>query len=137
MGGQAVIRLHSFKGLTTVVVMDVFLMVRRKTTSVFLDAKESSTVLDVKRMLNGILKKAPEDMRLLREDNILEDGKTLGEAGLTSATAKPQEPATLGLTLRDGDDFEPLEIAELSIPPELPDVMKQQESSTAAHPEPA
>ena len=30
-------------------------------------------------------------------------------------------------------DFEPLEIAPLSTPPELPDVMKPQDSSSSSH----
>jgi len=116
--------------------MDVFLMVRRQKTSIFLDAKESSTVLDIKKMLSGIVKKNAEDIRLYREDQILDDGKSLCDAGFTSTNAKAQEPASIGMAFRDGEgsDFEALEIAELSVPPELPDVMKHQETS-AAHPE--
>lgn len=106
-------------------------MVRREKMSIFLDAKESTTVLDLKKMLQGITKKNPEDIRLYREDEILEDGKSLCEAGFTSTNAKAQAPATIGMVFRDGDDFGALEIAELSVPPELPDVMKSQESSAA------
>ena len=49
--------------------MDVFLMVRRKKTTIFLDAKESSTVLDLKKMIEGITKKAPADQQLFNKDD--------------------------------------------------------------------
>lgn len=49
--------------------MDVFLMVRRKKTTIFLDAKESSTVLDLKKMIEGITKKAPADQQLFNKED--------------------------------------------------------------------
>ena len=49
--------------------MDVFLMVRRKKTTIFLDAKESSTVMDLKKMIEGITKKAPVDQQLFNKDD--------------------------------------------------------------------
>ena len=49
--------------------MDVFLMVRRKKTTIFLDAKESSTVMDLKKMIEGITKKAPADQQLFNKDD--------------------------------------------------------------------
>jgi len=114
--------------------MDVFLMIRRKKTTIFMDAKESTTVSELKKMVQGITKKSPEDMKLYKDDQPLEDNKTLGDYGFTSSTARAQAPATVGLTFRQGDDgdFEELEIAKLSTPPELPDVMKPQESSSHA-----
>ncbi|KAI0241969.1 Elongin-B [Lamellibrachia satsuma] len=112
--------------------MDVFLMIRRKKTTVFMDAKESTPVLEMKRMLQGITKKLPEDMRLFKDDQTLEDHKTLGDCGFTSSTARAQAPATIGLSYKlDDGDFEPLEVAPLSTPPELPDVMKPTESTSA------
>lgn len=33
--------------------MDVFLMIRRNKTSIFIDAKETTTVLEVKKMIEG------------------------------------------------------------------------------------
>lgn len=36
--------------------MDVFVMVRRKQSTIFIDAKESTTILELKRMIQGILK---------------------------------------------------------------------------------
>lgn len=49
---------------------DVFLMVRRKKTTMFIDAKESTTVLELKKMIRGIMKKAVEDMKLFKEGTV-------------------------------------------------------------------
>lgn len=97
-----------------------------------MDAKESTTVSELKRMVQGITKRPPEDMKLYKDDQALEDNKGLGDCGFTSSTARAQAPATIGLAFRiDEGDFEPLEIAPLSTPPELPDVMKPQDSSSS------
>ena len=45
-------------------------MIRRGKTTIFMDAKESTTVLDLKKMLQGITKKAPEDLRLYKEEQV-------------------------------------------------------------------
>lgn len=37
-----------------------------------------------------------------QDDQLLDDGKTLGECGFTSQTARPQAPATVGLAFRAG-----------------------------------
>ncbi|XP_078391743.1 elongin-B [Cetorhinus maximus] len=84
-------------GLKAVATMDVFLMIRRHRTTIFTDAKESTTVLELKKVVEGILKRLPEDQRLYKDDQLLEDGKTLGDCGFTSQTARPQAPATVGL----------------------------------------
>ncbi|CAM4562307.1 unnamed protein product [Eretmochelys imbricata] len=114
--------------------MDVFLMIRRHKTTIFTDAKESSTVYELKRIVEGILKRPPEEQRLYKDDQLLDDSKTLGDCGFTSQTARPQAPATVGLAFRAGDDsFEALRIDPFSSPPELPDVMKPQDSSSSAN----
>lgn len=104
-------------------------MVRRKKTTIFLDAKESTSVLELKKMIEGILKSAPENQKLIYNDIELENSKTLSESGLSTGAAKAQSPATIGLAIRDPltHKFEPLEITKLSDPPELPDVMKGQD----------
>ncbi|XP_074875005.1 LOW QUALITY PROTEIN: elongin-B [Buteo buteo] len=115
--------------------MDVFLMIRRHKTTIFTDAKESSTVYDyeLKRIVEGILKRPPEEQRLYKDDQLLEDTKTLGDCGFTSQTARPQAPATVGLALRTTEEaFEALRIDPFSSPPELPDVMKPQDSTGGA-----
>ncbi|XP_072127987.1 elongin-B [Mobula birostris] len=114
--------------------MDVFLMIRRHRTTIFTDAKESTTVLELKKVVEGILKRLPEDQRLYKDDQLLDDAKTLGDCGFTSQTARPQAPATVGLAFKSLDDqFEPLRIDPFSSPPELPDVMKPQDSGSSAN----
>ena len=45
-------------------------MIRRAKCTVFMDAKESTTVLELKKMVQGITKRAPEDMKLFKEDQV-------------------------------------------------------------------
>ncbi|KAG9264114.1 elongin-B-like [Astyanax mexicanus] len=121
-------------GLRPVTEMDVFLMIRRHKTTIFTDAKESTTVYELKRIVEGILKRPPEEQRLYKDDMLLEDSKTLGDCGFTNQTARPQAPATVGLAFRVSDDaFEPLRVEPFSSPPELPDVMKPQDSGSTAN----
>ena len=49
--------------------MDVFLMIRRKKSTFFLDAKENTTVLELKRMIEGITKKPPGEQRLFNKED--------------------------------------------------------------------
>ncbi|XP_060758269.1 elongin-B isoform X1 [Neoarius graeffei] len=120
--------------LRVVMFTDVFLMIRRHKTTIFTDAKESTTVYELKRIVEGILKRAPEEQRLYKDDMLLEDSKTLGDCGFTNQTARPQAPATVGLAFRISDDaFEPLRVDAFSSPPELPDVMKPQDSGSTAN----
>ncbi|XP_032799935.1 elongin-B isoform X2 [Petromyzon marinus] len=109
--------------------MDVFLMIRRHKTTIFTDAKESTTVLELKRMVGGIVKRSPADQRLYKEETLLlDDSKTLGDCGFTSQTARAQAPATVGLAFRSPDEeWEALRLEPYSSPPELPDVMKPQD----------
>ena len=113
--------------------MDVFLMIRRHKTTIFTDAKELSTVFELKRIVEGILKRPPDEQRLYKDDQLLDDGKTLGECGFTSQTARPQAPSTVGLAFRADEAFKALRIKPFSSPPELPDVMKPQDSGSSAN----
>ncbi|KAG8224716.1 hypothetical protein J437_LFUL004885 [Ladona fulva] len=117
-------RLKSFR-------MDVFLMIRRKKMTIFTDTKETTSVHELKKIIEGILKIPPEHQQLFNKDNqLMEDDKTLQDYGLTSVTAKAQCPAPVGLAFRqDSGDFEPLELTPFSSPPDLPDVMKAPESN--------
>lgn len=45
-------------------------MVRRKKATIFTDAKESTTVHEVKRIVEGILKVRPEDQKLYKDDQV-------------------------------------------------------------------
>ena len=115
--------------------MDVFLMIRRKKMTVFLDAKESTTVAELKKMIEGITKTPPNQQRLFnRDDLVMEDEKSLADYGMTSTLAKAQTPAEVGLAfMGEAGVFEDLEKTPYSNPPELPDVMKPgQESASAA-----
>ncbi|XP_011145837.1 elongin-B [Harpegnathos saltator] len=111
--------------------MDVFLMIRRKNMTIFTDAKDDTTVLELKKMIEGILKVPPVNQQLFNKDNVvMSDSKFLSDYGLTSLTAKAQCPALVGLALRqDNGQFEPLEMTPFSLPPDLPDVMKSQEAN--------
>lgn len=105
--------------------MDVFLMIRRKKLTIFTDAKDTTTVLELKKMIEGILKVPPPNQLLFKENQIMEDEKSLQDYGLTSNSAKAQCPGSVGLAIRlDNGDFEPLEVTPFSSPPDLPDVMK-------------
>lgn len=95
--------LQARRGGEAAAAMDVFLMIRRHKTTIFTDAKESSTVFELKRIVEGILKRPPDEQRLYKDDQLLDDGKTLGECGFTSQTARPQAPATVGLAFRAGE----------------------------------
>jgi len=113
--------------------MDIYMMIRRHKTTIFTDAKENTGVMELKKMLEGILKVTPENQRLLKDDNEMEDNKTLQECGLTSATAQAHKPATLVLCVRQEDgEFEAPEAAAYSTPPELPDVMRPQQEAAPA-----
>ena len=72
-------------------------MVRRKKLTIFLDAKENTTVYEVKRMIEGITKRKPEEQMLIKDDVQMSNDKTLADYNLTTNTAKAQMPATLGL----------------------------------------
>ncbi|XP_050071570.1 elongin-B [Anopheles maculipalpis] len=110
--------------------MDVFMMIRRKKTTIFTDAKETTPVYELKKMIEGILKVPPRDQRLYNKDNMLmDDDKTLQDCGITVVTAKAQCPAQLGLAIRENGDFESLELTPYSLPPDLPDVMKNQDTA--------
>ncbi len=65
----------------------------------------------------------------------MDDDKPLSEYSLTSSLAKAQSPAEVGLAFMGdgGAGWEELEKTPYSSPPELPDVMKPgQETSAAA-----
>lgn len=104
-------------------------MVRRKKSTIFLDAKEDTTVLEIKRMIHGITKVNPEDQNLYYKNEILEDNKHLSDYGMNVTTAKAQSPATIGLAYNTDDG---LDITPLSTPPDLPDVMKSPEGGAGA-----
>lgn len=52
--------------IVLIIFKDVFLMIRRHKTTIFTDAKECTTVYELKRIVEGILKRTPEDQRLYK-----------------------------------------------------------------------
>lgn len=50
-------------------------MIRRHKTTIFTDAKESTTVYELKRIVEGILKRTPEDQRLYKVSPLLSVSK--------------------------------------------------------------
>ncbi|KAK4012434.1 elongin-B [Daphnia magna] len=110
--------------------MCVYLMIRRKKTTIFTDAKETTNVSELKKIIQGITKVAPENQRLFKDDRVMEDNRCLADYGLISTTARAQSPASLSLVYRmENGEFETIDITPLSSPPELPDVMKGQEAA--------
>ncbi|CAG0892256.1 unnamed protein product [Cyprideis torosa] len=106
--------------------MEVFLMIRRHKTTIFTDAKENTTVRELKKIVHGILKVSPEDQRLYKEEQLMDDSKQLSEYGLDHTIAKAQAPATVGLAIKqENGEWEALKIDPLSDPPPLPDIMKR------------
>ena len=81
---------------------DVFLMVRREKQTILLDATEETTVIQLKKKLEPIVKKPTEDQRLYHVDSkdVLDDAKSLGDCGYKAQTARAQDPATIGLAFR-------------------------------------
>ncbi|MBZ3889141.1 Transcription elongation factor B polypeptide 2 [Sciurus carolinensis] len=76
-------------------------------------------------IVEGILKWPPDQQQLYKDHQLLDDGKTLG---FTSQMARPQAPVTVGLAFWAHDTFEALRIKPFSSLPELPDVMRPQDS---------
>ena len=77
-------------------------MIRRKKLTIFTDAKESTTVLQLKKMIQGITKFAPENQQLFNKDNVeMDDSHPLMEYGITANSAKAQSPGQIGLAVRD------------------------------------
>ncbi|XP_043267818.1 elongin-B [Venturia canescens] len=111
--------------------MDVFLMIRRKKMTIFTDAKDDTTVLELKKIIEGILKIPPQNQELYnKDDTLMLDSRYLTDYGLNSMTAKAQSPALIGLAIRQENGYlEPLELTPFSLPPDLPDVMKSQEAN--------
>nr|CAG4645276.1 EOG090X0JP1 [Leptodora kindtii] len=106
-------------------------MIRRKKMTIFTDAKETTNVSELKKIIQGITRVLPENQRLFKDERIMEDNRCLADYGLISTTARAQCPASLNLTFycEDAGDFESIEVTPLSSPPELPDVMKGNEAA--------
>ena len=45
-------------------------MIRRQKTTIFMDAKETTLILELKKMVQGITKKSPDDMKLFKDEQV-------------------------------------------------------------------
>ncbi|XP_011646145.1 uncharacterized protein LOC105432868 [Pogonomyrmex barbatus] len=110
----------------------VYLVVRRKKTTLHLDALENTTVLQLKKMIEAIFKISPEDQQLtvvsISEQNVeqhvilSEDTAPLSEYEINWLSAQASSPVTLGLAMRTEDgSFEELDITPYS-EPQWPDL---------------
>ena len=45
-------------------------MIRRQKTTIFMDAKETTTVQELKKMVQGITKRQPDDMKFFKDDQV-------------------------------------------------------------------
>lgn len=79
-------------------------MIRRRKQTILLDATEETTILQIKKNLEAILKKDALEQQLykLESKEPLDDARTLGDCGFKSSNAKAQDPASLGLRFKGG-----------------------------------
>lgn len=80
-------------------------MVRREKMTIFLEVSEETSVLEVKKMLEPLVKKSPEEQQLYRIDTkkALEDNKTLGDCGYRTQSCKAMDPGCVGLAFKIGE----------------------------------
>ena len=65
----------------------VYLMIRRKKITVVTDAKETTSTMELKKMLEKMLKVPPDNQRLMYNEVILEDSDNLESVGITAASS--------------------------------------------------
>lgn len=80
-------------------------MIRRKKQTILLDATEETTVTQLKKTLEAILKRPPDEIQLYKMDTneALDDTRTLGDCGYKSSNSKAQDPSQIGLRLKIGN----------------------------------
>ena len=95
------------------------MMIRRQKLTLFIDAKESSTVMEVKKTIEGIIKVPPNHLRLIIDSNkqpMDDDNQTLADCGLSGTAAKAYSPVLMYLCYRKAgneNEWEPIDVAEL------------------------
>lgn len=68
-------------------------MIRRHKTTIFTDAKESSTVFELKRIVEGILKRPPDEQRLYKvRPRRFREGGGLAKAGTGGERCREPPP---------------------------------------------
>ncbi|KAG5313242.1 ELOB protein, partial [Acromyrmex insinuator] len=105
--------------------VNVYLLIRRKKMTLYLDVPENTQVIKLKKMIEAIFKVQPQDQRLLimfLNNGHLDEYKELSDStaqlfqyGLTSSAAMVTNPAIIGLAVRQEDgSFESLEVTPYS-----------------------
>lgn len=95
------------------------MMIRRQKLTLFVDAKELSTVVELKKIIEGITKVPFNNIRLIIDSNkqpMDDDNQTLADYGLSGGVAKAYSPVFLNLCYRKAgsdNEWEPIDIAEL------------------------
>ena len=98
--------------------MDVFTMIRRQKLTLFLDAKETATVLELKKMIEGVSKVPSSNIRLILDSTkqAMEDDQTLADCGLSSNFAKAYSPVLIYMCHRKAgteNEWEPIDVTDL------------------------
>ena len=88
-------------------------MIRRKKTTIFTDAKETTNVSELKKIIQGITTFLLDHLKLINKSDIMhsfvltgitkvapENHRCLADYGLISSTARAQSPASLSLSYR-------------------------------------
>ncbi|XP_038962177.1 elongin-B-like [Rattus norvegicus] len=89
--------------------MDVFLITQHKKTTILTEGKELSMVLELKHIVEGIVKRPPDEQLLIKNNQLPDEMKTLWDCDYASQVAKSQAP-TLGQAFRTDNAFESLHI---------------------------
>nr|CDQ01268.1 BMA-ELB-1 [Brugia malayi] len=112
---------------------ELFFEILRRKTHIFCDVKENATVLELKKIIEGILK-VPINKQILKKQtedgfwHTIEDRQTLSECGYTPQNSRAQAPAPLALVV--ANEEEDVIIEPLSIPPPVPDAMRPEQAAT-------
>ncbi|CAF0920707.1 unnamed protein product [Didymodactylos carnosus] len=85
---------------------DVYLMIRRAKLTIFTDVIETTTVLELKKIIASIIKIDPQDVQLAYNNQSMEDVKRLQECGISSKDARPQTPVQIALSIKKNDSDE-------------------------------
>merc|ERR1712038_914695 len=83
----------------------VYLRIRRNKTTIFVDLKQTSTILELKKEISSILPKyAPENIQIIKDSEVLEDNKTMSKSNILKDSARAQAPLELKMAVRDSGD---------------------------------
>ena len=93
-----------------------------------MDCKENTIVSEIKKMIEGILKVQVENQLLYKDKTAMEDSKTVARTMFKRSWYIKLLIISYYLRV-EIENFETLEILSLSLPPELPEVMRTQDQS--------